>query len=294
MDGVTSVAGEELGETHLEGPQDVCLIPNEDLIAVTDGTNGLVILDQYGQVEHHFPQIANCGSLCLNRTTNELAVTVCVQDPDTSESLYQLWLVDCDFWRVGKKKFAFPTEPELKSGFVRWICADQQTGNYIVAYGDNDVAVLQKFDVETSEWTTLLERTGLMEHPCIVNTEEGAYDVFAAVWNEEQNWHIARFSFDAADELLSEEIVVRADPDHIQEPWAALVLWADGMAVHDCKAGTILRVAKTDEGNWVSCGIIGKAQPGQWVSLDADNHNLYASCNEEKLIRRFKLDQSAT
>uniref|UniRef100_A0A914XES4 Uncharacterized protein n=1 Tax=Plectus sambesii TaxID=2011161 RepID=A0A914XES4_9BILA len=286
-----SAAGEELGEKHLSSPQDVCLIPNDDLIAVSDGTNGLVVLDQHGNVEHHFSQIKDCGSLCLNRTTNELAVTVCAEDPDTSESSYQLWLVDCDFWRLGKEKFDFPTEPAVKSGYIRWICADQESGNYVVAYGDNDVAVMQKFDVESSSWRTLLERTGLMEHPCIINKEDGAYDVFVAVWNEEQNWHIGRFSFDRSDELLSEEIVVQPDGVHIKEPWAALVLWAEGLAVHDCKEGLILRVAKTEEGSWIPCGILGTVQPGQWISLDADNHCLYASCSEEKLIRRFKLDQ---
>jgi hypothetical protein len=76
-------------------------------------------------------------------------VTVSLANPDKKESPYQLWLVSVEEWCVEMKKFNLPLEPEIKNGYVRWIFADRKTGNYVVATGDNEKAVVLKFDVSS-------------------------------------------------------------------------------------------------------------------------------------------------
>uniref|UniRef100_A0A914V2J8 Uncharacterized protein n=1 Tax=Plectus sambesii TaxID=2011161 RepID=A0A914V2J8_9BILA len=280
------LAGEDLGKGIVQSPQDVCFIPSQNLIAVADDFNGLVVLDSNGRLAHHFSEIKDCGSVCYNKTTNQLAVTAFLANPDAKESPYQLWHISLDDWSVEMKKFNLPQKPQIKSGYIRWICVDQLTGNYFIATGDNEKAVVLKFNVSTRTWLTLLERGGDLEHPSIVNKGDGSYDIILAAYTEERNWHIAKLTFDPNDNFVTEEVLVKAEPEKIQEPWAVTVINDSVIVAYDYKAGSIWRVGKVND-QWVISGMVGAVQLGQWVSLEVGSQHIYVSCSEEKIVRRF-------
>lgn len=87
--------------------------------------------------------------------------------------------------------------------------------------------------------------------------------------------------------MIAEEILVKSEPEKIQEPWSVALLHENIIAVYDYKAGSIWRVSKIND-QWIISGMIGAVQLGQWVSMKADGHAIYVSCSEENVVRRFQ------
>ncbi len=280
-------AASEYGSDVLKNPQDLCVIPDGEIVAVADDYNGLLLFSFVGVLKQHIKlPSSDAQSVCYSTYSKRLVVSVSNTDPQIGSP------GELRFYKENSEKSAFelesrlqiPIEPKIAKGYIRWITAHPLSGNIYLACGDNTTAVLWKYD---GKWKTILQRSGDLEHPCILAPfQTNQTTLLLNVWTETVNqWEVKKIVLDEHDKPQKE--ITAAHAQKIQEPWCAIAEPVpDGnVYVYDYQVGNIWKVDR----NGQLGETVGAVKAGQWIGMEVYKKWLLVACSTEQCVRGFRL-----
>ncbi len=198
---------------------------------------------------------------------------------------------DSNEWVVESSKYIdLPKQPEIREGYSRYICYDFKTDGYFVAAGDNREAALWHYSKEAKAWKTVFEQSGILERPFLLSSNStDKLLVGLTSWTESHGWQIIQIELDVQNsQVQSKKCLVESSESGAMEPWSALQLQhKDSLVVYDYKSGYLWEYGLTSFGIYAPKNITGRVGAGQSVGLACDNKFVFASCSDERAIRKF-------
>lgn len=189
-----------IGGEVLRNPYDICVVPSNEQIVVADDTNGALLFSLSGELIAHKKECSDCGSVAYDPKNNLVLMSV-----KRSRSKGDVVPAEIHFYTADLSKkiseIKMPLEPHIDPTCVRWITVKPTNGDIFACAGDNTTSAVWKYDRAKNSWTTLVERTGDLEHIRYVG-HDGMYDQLLIVeWNETTKWQVKRLYYTSGNHL---------------------------------------------------------------------------------------------